>query len=286
MQQSQRVNYNHALNHAIDLANFYNLPLVCFFSLNKDYKEANERSYFFMLEGLIETKKTLTELGITFVLRFGKPSESIISVLDDAQALVMDKGYLRHQRLWRKEVVSKVIDNNDLFIDMVDTDLIVPVDVVSNKSEYGAYTLRPKIKKLYESFRDFKELKKLTHQKRLNLKSDDDLRDIDKLINMLDIDKSIFDIIILSLAFYVLFAYNNVIDSIFYGIGKTQYMLFQSIVINTLFYGGLFIFYITGHYQPTLMKTALMFAGGIAFDSLLTYGMFVWMLRKDKLEFL
>ncbi len=108
------------------------------------------------------------------------------------------------------------------------------------------------------------------------------------LKDVLELDnyKSIFDIIILSLGFYVLFAYNNVIDSIFYGIGKTQYMLFQSIVINTLFYGGLFIFYITGHYQPTLMKTALMFAGGIAFDSLLTYGMFVWMLRKDKLEFL
>ena len=64
----------------------------------------------------------------------------------------------------------------------------------------------------------------------------------------------------------------------------TGHMLFQSIVINTLFYGGLFIFYITGHYQPTLMKTALMFAGGIAFDSLLTYGVFVWMLRKDRLK--
>ena len=54
-------------------------------------------------------------------------------------------------------------------------------------------------------------------------------------------DTKVFNIVLISLGFYILFAFNNVIDSIFYGIGKTNYMLFQSIIVNTLLYGTLFI---------------------------------------------
>lgn len=92
----------------------------------------------------------------------------------------------------------------------------------------------------------------------------------------------VYFIALISVGFYVLFAFNNVIDSIFYGLGKTNYMLFQSLVVNTVFYGTMFILYVTGVYQPTLTKIALMFAGGTAMDSVLTYGMFVWMLKKKK----
>ena len=106
------------------------------------------------------------------------------------------------------------------------------------------------------------------------------LRDIMQLGNYNDV----FNIALVSVGFYVLFAYNNVIDSIFYGIGKTKYMLFQSVIINTVFYGSLFGLYATGIYQPTLMLIAVMFAAGIAFDSLLTYGMFAWMLKKRNIQ--
>lgn len=106
------------------------------------------------------------------------------------------------------------------------------------------------------------------------------LRDVMQLGNYNDV----FNIAIVSVGFYVLFAYNNVIDSIFYGIGKTKYMLFQSVIINSVFYGSLFVLYVAGIYQPTLMLIAIMFAAGIAFDSLLTYGMFVWMLKKRKIQ--
>jgi len=106
------------------------------------------------------------------------------------------------------------------------------------------------------------------------------LRDVLQLSNYLDV----YNIAIISLAFYVLFAFNNVIDSIFYGIGKTQYMLFQSLVINTIFYGVLFILYVTNIYRPTLMLIAIMFAGGIAFDSILTFVMFGWMLKKRNIK--
>lgn len=106
------------------------------------------------------------------------------------------------------------------------------------------------------------------------------LRDVLQLSNYNDI----FNITLVSLGFYVLFAFNNVIDSIFYGIGKTKYMLFQSVIINTLFYGTLFVLYLADIYQPTLMLIAIMFAAGIALDSLLTYGMFIWMLKKRNIK--
>lgn len=106
------------------------------------------------------------------------------------------------------------------------------------------------------------------------------LRDVLLLENY----ESILNIVWISVGFYILFAYNNVIDSIFYGMGKTEYMLFQSIVINSIFYGTLFILYVSGIYVPTLELIALMFAAGIAFDSLLTYGMFYWMLKKRKIK--
>jgi deoxyribodipyrimidine photo-lyase len=191
MQQSQRVHYNHALNYAIKLANKYELPLVCFFGLDDSYPEANERSFAFMLEGLKEVKDLLEKLGINFVLKFGKPQKTIMSYLDDAQMLIMDRGYLRHQRFWRKEVYQKVKDDEFLSIDMVDTDLVVPVHIASNKVEYGAYTIRPKIKKVYLDYRDFDKLEVLNNKGNLNLKSDDDLNDINELLSELNIDKSV-----------------------------------------------------------------------------------------------
>jgi Na+-driven multidrug efflux pump len=97
--------------------------------------------------------------------------------------------------------------------------------------------------------------------------------------------EDVFRIVLISVGFYVLFALNNVIDSIFYGLGKTDYMLFQSVAVNSLFYGTLFVLYVLGIYQPTLILIALMFALGIAVDAVLTAGIFIWMLKKQKNKF-
>lgn len=96
----------------------------------------------------------------------------------------------------------------------------------------------------------------------------------------------VYRIALISLGFYVLFAFNNVIDNIFYGLGKTDYMLIQSVLVNTLFYGTLFILFKVGIYQPNLMLIALMFALGIAIDAVITAVIFVWMLKKKKVNIL
>ena len=79
---------------------------------------------------------------------------------------------------------------------------------------------------------------------------------------------------LLSLGFYVAFAFNNIADSVFYGRGRTDLMLYQSLIVNILFYGGAFVLYRTGIFNPTLTAIAVMFGIGIAFDSIITFVMF------------
>ena len=189
MQQSQRVHFNHALNHAIEIANQVNLPLVVFFSINPNYPDANLRHFKFMLEGLKEVKHILNNFGINFLLKIGKPEEKIIPFLVDAYALVMDQGYMRHQKVMRQYVIDHA--NQDLRIDMVDTDLIIPVHIASQKAEYGAYTIRPKIKKIYQDYRDFKYIIVLKNKQDLKIESDNDLTQIDQFLFSLDIDHSV-----------------------------------------------------------------------------------------------
>ncbi len=100
-----------------------------------------------------------------------------------------------------------------------------------------------------------------------------------------DVDK-LFTLVMVLLGFYVLFAIQNVFDATFYGLGKTNYMLFESIVTNSLFYGGAFVLYITGVWTPTLIGIALLFGIGNAFDSIVSLGAYVFLLKKEKLNVL
>ncbi len=85
-----------------------------------------------------------------------------------------------------------------------------------------------------------------------------------------DVDK-LFKLVLVLLGFYVLYAYQNVFDATFYGRGKTQYMLFESVVTNSIYYGIFFVLYLTGVWTPTLIGIALMFGGGNAFDSVVSW---------------
>jgi Na+-driven multidrug efflux pump len=106
------------------------------------------------------------------------------------------------------------------------------------------------------------------------------MRDILQYDAYMDVLRVVF----ISIGFYVLFAFNNVIDSIFYGLGKTNYMLLQSVLVNSIFYGTLFVLFKLGVYQPNLYLIALMFALGIAIDAFITVIIFVWMLKKENIN--
>jgi len=85
----------------------------------------------------------------------------------------------------------------------------------------------------------------------------------------------------LSLVFYMMFALNNIIDSIFYGLGRTDLMLVQSLLVNVLLYGAAFLLYCMGYFQPSLDNITLLFGLGITFDSVITVVLF-YRLRLQK----
>lgn len=192
MQQSQRIHFNHALNEAIREANRTELPLVIFFNLTNQYPEANIRHYTFMIEGLKEVANISKSFGINFIVRIGQPHETIKELLNDASAVYFDMGYLKYQKQIRNEVITLIkAEYEDIHVEMIDTDLVVPVTKSSNKVEYGAYTIRPKIKKLIEAFRDFSYILPLVNQTRLPIETDDSIYDINKIIKKMNLDDSV-----------------------------------------------------------------------------------------------
>lgn len=101
------------------------------------------------------------------------------------------------------------------------------------------------------------------------------------VLNYNDIEK-LFNLVIILLGSYLFYAFQNVFDSTFYGLGKTNYMLFESIVTNIVYYGICFILYITNVFQPSLINIALMFGIGNIFDSIVSGVAYWYLLKKCK----
>ena len=108
---------------------------------------------------------------------------------------------------------------------------------------------------------------------------------MEHVLNFTDVDK-LFQLVMVLLGFYMLYAFQNVFDSTFYGLGKTNYMLFESVVTNTIYHGGAFILYLCGAWQPTLIGIALLFGIGNAFDAIVSLVAYIFLLKKKKINIL
>ena len=104
-----------------------------------------------------------------------------------------------------------------------------------------------------------------------------------QILGFTDVDK-LFSLVMLLVGPYVLFAFQNIFDATFYGLGKTSYMLFESVVTNTIYYGIAFVLYATGIWIPTLTGIALLFGIGNAFDSVVSLCAYVFLLRKQRIS--
>lgn len=187
MQQSQRVEYNHALTYAIELANERNMPLLVFFALTESFPESNLRHYHFMLGGLAETSRSLEKHGIRMVVCKIDPSIGIVNFAKTAAIVVTDCGYLRLQKEWRQRSAQLL----PCSLIQVESDVIVPVTEASDKEEYSAATIRSKLhRRLKEFFTDFRtpDIKKDS----LSFKNSGiDLGDTARLSENLNVDRSV-----------------------------------------------------------------------------------------------
>ncbi len=188
MQQSQRAHFNHALEHSIRIANQRGEPLVVVFGLTENYPEANERHFAFMLEGLAETEQELRKRRIQMVVRRGAPDEVALELGRRASVIVCDRGYLRHQRQWRKSVAERA----DRRVVQVECDAVVPVEVASGKAEFAARTIRPRLNRRREEFlRGVSESRLERSSIRLKLPRGLDFSDPEKTLKKLTLDRSV-----------------------------------------------------------------------------------------------
>jgi deoxyribodipyrimidine photo-lyase len=148
MQASQRAEYNHALEFAIKQANAYKLPLIVYFGLTDDFPEANERHFYFMLEGLQDIRKALYSRGIGMVIEVTSPEIGAVNFAKKASLVVCDRGYLKIQKQWRQYVALHI----ECPLIQVESEVVVPVEMASDKEEYSAATLRRKMLKILHQY--------------------------------------------------------------------------------------------------------------------------------------
>lgn len=187
MQAAQRAHCNHALEHAIRLANERDKPVLAAFCLVDNFPEANLRHYTFMLQGLKETQIALAKKGIQLVILHGKPAATTGKLAKNADAIVTDDGYLRIQRQWRNSVAKAA----DCRVWEVITNVIVPVEEASDKENFSAGTLRPRIhRQLKKYLVPFKETKPKHSSLTLTIEGLD-ISDTNSVLKKLSINRSV-----------------------------------------------------------------------------------------------
>ena len=165
MSRDQRVCHNWALLFARHLSQESNQPLIVTFNLVPSYPEATLRHYDFMLKGLMQVEKKLKTFNIPFFVLTGNPESELprFTTSCKAGAVVTDFSPLKISRIWKK----KVLENISVPFYEVDTHNIVPSRTASNKLEFSARTIRPKINsKLATFLTGFPELKRQSPERK------------------------------------------------------------------------------------------------------------------------
>jgi deoxyribodipyrimidine photo-lyase len=171
----------------VQRANSLNQRLLVAFGLTDDYPEANLRHFAFLVDGLRDVRDGLKERGLKFVVRRGAPDTVALDLAADASLVVCDRGYLRHQRGWRENVAN----NAGREVVQVESEVVVPVELASDKKETAARTLRPKIERHRDDF--LVGLDPTTPDKQsLNMSiTGEDLDRPEELLGSLDVDRGV-----------------------------------------------------------------------------------------------
>ncbi len=89
----------------------------------------------------MQVEEDLQQLGIKFVVKKAKPEMGAIEMSREAAITICDMGYLRHQKEWREKLASHA----KCLLEMVESDVIIPVEEAYPKEAYSAAVLRPRI---------------------------------------------------------------------------------------------------------------------------------------------
>ena len=152
MDRDRRANHNWALIAAQKTAIQYEDSLYCVYVIPDEFLNANTRTYTFMLEGLVETQQILKSHNIYLQIILGDPVEQITKFIaqKNIKTLFTDFTPLKLPRSWRKLITNQI----KIPFYEVDTRNIIPCWVTSDKEEFAARTIRPKIHRLLDKYID------------------------------------------------------------------------------------------------------------------------------------
>ncbi len=150
-QINRRVDFNHGLLFAAELANGLDLPLLYFEGVTYEYPHANDRLHTFLLENVPETARRLRALGIGYVFYLRRSSSDPADVLErlaaEAAALVTDDFPV----YWPRRLNERMPGKLRIPYFAVDASCIVPGSLIPER-QYAAFSIRPKIRKLLPKY--------------------------------------------------------------------------------------------------------------------------------------
>jgi len=147
MDRDMRLAANWALLHAQALARARRAPLLIAYNLVTGFLGGGFRQWTFKLGGLKEMVAGARKFGIPFIVLIdetGADSPDLLTRLVQQHGIgtvVTDFSPLRIQRAWKAALAKRL----PCPLIEVDAHNIVPVTVASDKLEFAAYTLRPKL---------------------------------------------------------------------------------------------------------------------------------------------
>ena len=189
MQHARRASWNHALEYAASMAEKARIPLYTFFAVTDGFPSANLRHYAFMLQGLGDTASEMKSRGIGFIMRKADPAEGVIELAGElkAGALVTDCGHLAVHREWRRKTAMSI----DIPMYQVETDMVVPAWVASDREEAAAWTLRRKLQGHIKWFLEEPETISLPVDASIHSAETLDPADLNGIFDLLEIDGSV-----------------------------------------------------------------------------------------------
>jgi deoxyribodipyrimidine photo-lyase len=147
IQVYHRAEQNWALSAAIQAANRLGVPLVVYHGLGCTYPHANDRIHRFILEGAAELEGRFARRGIRYRFylrrRTADPNDVLYRLARRAALVVTDD----FPAFFIPEQTARVAGRLDVAMWAVDSNGIVPLAAIPGE-QYGAYTLRPKIRRL------------------------------------------------------------------------------------------------------------------------------------------
>lgn len=153
MDREMRAHQNWALVRVLELSKQHKAPIVVVYNLVKDYLGGGARQYEFKLGGLKELEATFKSKNIPFTVLLTSNSVSDMAAFCASQKIgfiVTDMNPLRVNQQWKQRLAKRV----SIPMEEVDAHNVVPVWEASQKQEFAARTIRPKIHKQLSQYLD------------------------------------------------------------------------------------------------------------------------------------